>query len=289
MFGFLLKKNFWDTWDNLWHVVVLNMFMNLIVCICFSAYLFGVTRIPLSFGFKTLIAMVAIFLFFGIISMFNFAECDNYKSIANYNKATFKDYFKKIGKYWKDGMLFGFICAAIFLGAYISFPYYFHIWKPGTTSDGTPIQGEVWGLILAILVFWFIFMVILLLQWVVPVKSLFKVNFRKALKKSLIILLDNMGFSICLLLWNIVLLFLSVFTLGLVPGSIGIPLSAVNALKLRLLKYDYIEQMAAMGEEVKRIPWDELLQQDRETLGPRTLKEFFFPWKDSESKKSNKD
>ena len=36
-------------------------------------------------------------------------------------------------------------------------------------------------------------------------------------------------------------------------------------------------------KERRQIPWEELIYEDRETLGPRKLKSFIFPWKDQEN------
>jgi hypothetical protein len=36
-------------------------------------------------------------------------------------------------------------------------------------------------------------------------------------------------------------------------------------------------------KERKNIPWEELIYEDRETLGPRTFRSFLFPWKDGQN------
>jgi len=49
-------------------------------------------------------------------------------------------------------------------------------------------------------------------------------------------------------------------------------------VRLRLLKYDWLE--AHPDANRKKIPWDELLIEEREKTGTRTLKNLIFPWKD---------
>ena len=53
----------------------------------------------------------------------------------------------------------------------------------------------------------------------------------------------------------------------------------------RLYKYDYLEEHPELTtkKERRHIPWEELIYEDRETLGPRKLKSFIFPWKDQEN------
>jgi hypothetical protein len=56
----------------------------------------------------------------------------------------------------------------------------------------------------------------------------------------------------------------------------------VNALRLRLYKYDYLEAHPEIktAKERRIIPWDELIQEDKDALGPRSFKSFIFPWKE---------
>ena len=44
---------------------------------------------------------------------------------------------------------------------------------------------------------------------------------------------------------------------------------------------DWLEENDAFNDIEKRrnIPWDELLEEDKESLGPRKLASFLFPWK----------
>ena len=83
-------------------------------------------------------------------------------------------------------------------------------------------------------------------------------------------------------LYTIVLLTASTVLVFLMPSFTGITLAQINALRLRLYKYDWIEQHPELTsrKDQKNIPWKALLQQDKETLGPRNIRSFIFPWKD---------
>jgi hypothetical protein len=73
----------------------------------------------------------------------------------------------------------------------------------------------------------------------------------------------------------------AVLGVGLIPGAAGILLAQQNAFRLLMYKYDWLETQSE--EEYlkarKNVPWDELLAEDMESLGPRTFRNFIFPWK----------
>jgi hypothetical protein len=75
----------------------------------------------------------------------------------------------------------------------------------------------------------------------------------------------------------LILIIISALTAFLIPGPAGILLYLDEALRLRLLKYDWIESHPGEG---RRIPWDALLIDEREKTGTRSFRNFIFPWKD---------
>lgn len=85
-----------------------------------------------------------------------------------------------------------------------------------------------------------------------------------------------------MLLYSFLLIALTPILAFLVPSFSGILLAWNNAFKLRMYKYDWIERHPEIPIQVarKQIPWDELLQEDRETTGVRTIRNLIFPWKD---------
>ena len=93
----------------------------------------------------------------------------------------------------------------------------------------------------------------------------------------MLISIDNTGFSIFLILNNLVSLIISVFLAFMFPGPVGIVLYLDQALRLRLLKYDWLE--ANPEADRKKIPWDALLIEEREKTGTRSFRNFIFPWK----------
>ena len=86
-------------------------------------------------------------------------------------------------------------------------------------------------------------------------------------------------------IYDLILLAFSVLFIGFFPSIAGILIANTNALRLRLYKYDYLEEHPELTtkKERRQIPWEDLIYEDRETLGPRKLKSFIFPWKDQEN------
>ena len=157
------------------------------------------------------------------------------------------------------------ICAA----AYICIPFYFS-------------QKSLISIFVGALFAWAILFSLLALQWFVAVRSIMHNSFIKCIKKCFIIFFDNTGFSIFLAFYDLILSAFTVLFLGLMPSSTGFTLAQVNALRLRLYKYDYLEAHPEIKtvKERRIIPWDELIQDDKDALGPRSFKSFIFPWKE---------
>lgn len=273
MFGFFVKKNFCDVWDNLLHTIVCNLVMLVLLFGAFVLYFVTGTSAD---GVKSISAYIALVFSCVVISIFFFAEGDNAAKMANYETPRIKNFFTNIPSCLKDGTLFGLLIALLILVATTSIPYYFFMWIP---QDGT--KGSIFGLLVMASVFWFLLISALSLQWFVPIRSLMHNNFKKCLKKSYIIFFDNMFFSIGVAIVNLINLCIMIFTLGLLDGTTDMLVTNTNALRLRLYKYDWYEVNPGMTKEQRKdVPWEDLIAKDKRILGPRKFRSFIFPWKD---------
>jgi len=264
MFGFLIKKNFCDGWDNLLNVLIGNL-----------VFLFGGVGLLLLntlVSENSILIMIAFVGTIVILSILAFAYGDNAANIANFNGVGLLDYFKAIPGVLKDGALFGLFISAVLIISGFSLRYYF-----------MEVQSMI-GFGIGCLLVWIDFFIFLAMQWFLPVRSLMKNNFKKCLKKSFILLFDNTGFTVAMAFYNIILLALSVVCIGFFPSMAGIEIANTNALRLLLYKYDYLEEHPELKtkKERRKIPWEELIYEDRQILGPRKLKSFLFPWKEEE-------
>lgn len=261
MIGFFIKKNFFDGWDNLLSLV----FPNLLI---FALVVGGYFVADVALNLSLLLSMLVLGIFWcgTSIAIFAFGACA--AEIANFKSVTFKDWLKNFPSVWKDGLIFGLITGVLTTLGAITIPFYLQM------------EGMV-GLFLAALVFWFLLVCVLAFQWVLPIQSIMNNDLKKSIKKSFIIFFDNPGFSLFMFLYTIFLVVLSIAFFMIAPSFCGIVLAHTNGLRLRLYKYDWLETHPdATPAEKKHIPWKELVAEDRENVGPRTLKNFIFPWKE---------
>lgn len=278
MFGFFLKKNFCDVWDNLIHLFVVN----LVIMACGVAGFFFClipSVLPVAEPIQNVLFYIFMYVAIGFFCSFVLAECENAAKIANFGTPTLGRFFSNIIPSLKDGFLFGLVISLMLLIAFFAIPYYFRVWIP---SDGS--EGSIIGLLLAAVVFWILIITILALQWFPGIRSILKNPFLKTLKKCYILFFDNTGFTILLFfknLFNFILSVILFMALCSIPGISSITLSSANAFRLRLYKYDWMEVNPELSpKELKEVPWKDLLEKDKNTLGPRKLKSFFLPWKD---------
>ena len=262
MFGFFLKKSFCDGWDNLFSLV----FVNLIVLFSGVGFLYLFKFVQNS-DLLIYTLILIIFLFYSIIA-FAYGELSG--KIANFDGVGIKDFFRVIPSVLLDSVIFGAICYAIVMVSIVAFDYYF-----------IGMQSTV-GIFMGAMIMWIDVVLLLSFQWVVPIRSLMHNPIGKCIKKSLIIFFDNTGFSIVMSLYNLIMTALSFVCIGFFPSVAGIVMADTNALRLRLYKYDYLEAHPELKtkRERRHIPWEELIYEDRETLGPRKFKSFFMPWKE---------
>ncbi|MCK5675212.1 MAG: hypothetical protein KAH95_17660 [Spirochaetales bacterium] len=257
MIFFLIKKVFFDVWDNLIIIVLFNIgFAVIIAGASYIAFLFE----PAGFGyFVTVIISVIIFnIYSGAVSGY-VSDLVQYKSPEI---KSFPDYIRKI---WKSAITISIMSIFQLAALFIGFPFYFSI-------------GGLPGLIGLVTLFWISVLWWVAVQYFYPVAFQLEVSIKKQLKKSFILLLDNTFFSIFLGIYSIIIFGISFFTALLIPGITVILLAQQAALKLRLYKYDYLEENSDASR--KNIPWNELLFKEREKIGSRTLKGMIFPWKE---------
>jgi hypothetical protein len=257
MILFFLKKVFFDSWDNLLTIVAFNLGFSIIIAGgSYLAYLFE----PAGFGFfATVIICIVIFnIYTGAVSAYM-------GQIIQYKSPELKQFPLYIKKYWKSSLIISLISVFQLFAIIIGFPFYFSI-------------GGLAGLVGLVTLFWISVLWWVSVQYFFPVASQLEDGIKKQIKKSFILLLDNTFFSVFLAVYSFFILGISVFTALLIPGITVILLAHQTALKLRLYKYDYLEENA--DAQRKNIPWDALLFDEKERVGTRTLKGMIFPWKE---------
>ncbi|MDR0623112.1 MAG: hypothetical protein LBG10_01620 [Treponema sp.] len=263
MIGFLIKKTFFDLWDNLFRAALINL--GFIASLAVPVFLPGL--------FQALPVLSMVTLFAGILWCFVYlsAAALSLKAVSDYGSFGFGDFFANLKTAWPAGIALGIVVFIIWIMAAVVISFYLSM-------------NSMIGLLLAAVIFWTMAAACLSLQFFFAVRARLDSKLTKVLKKCFIIFFDNPGFCVFSLLHNLVILALSAFLAFLFPGPAGILLYLDEALRLRLLKYDWIEanppENSAGRPKRRKIPWEVLLIDERERTGTRSLKSFIFPWKD---------
>jgi hypothetical protein len=276
MIGFLIKKTFYDLWDNMFRIVMLNLgfIISLAVPIIIPGFL---QTIPV---LSIIVAAVGILWCFVYLS----AAALSVKAISDYGVFGFADFFANLKKGWLAGIIMGLAVFLFFVMIRIIIPFYLDM-------------GSFVGILLAGLLFWTLVLAVISFQFFFAIRARLDTKPIKIIKKCFIIFFDNPGFSIFSALYALGTLILSLIIvfyfpsltglllfLLLLPGPAGLLLFLDEGLRLRLMKYDWLEANPPAPDLPRKtrrtIPWDVLLIEEREKTGTRTLRNIIFPWKD---------
>lgn len=260
MIWFLIKKNFWDGWENIGKIVVPNLMSLAVVLLMAAGYHFGFSYNPYSLIFIYAMIIIGI----ALIVVFESAFAENAKLISNFETAKISGYFSQLGKAFKENFKFGLVIGFLIVSAVIGVPLYIHM-------------DSFYGVGLGMVLLLFVCIMMLALQWFIPLKTLLNIDSKKAYKKCFVVLFDNFGFSVFMELYCILFFVMSIVTCSTMPGSCGILLARINALRLRLLKYDWLDQHPDLKDikNRKNIPWDALIREDKAMLGKKGFKDLF--------------
>ncbi len=266
MIGFYLKKNFCDGWDNILFLIVPNIIVTLYAALSFFA-LGQVFALETPFALSLTCLAFVILMAFGMVLVM--ASAENAAAIANFERPSLGAYFRQIPKVFFDAIRYGALLGALGVAAFIGIPVYFSV-------------GGILGFALCATLIFFEALLALALQWFIPLRALLGRGFVQTIKKCFVLFFDNTGFSVFVFFFNLFLLALSFMIFCLVPGTAGAVLSGVNALRLRLYKYDWLDAHPENKSPKlrKKIPWAALIKEDEDNLGPRGFKSFFMPWRD---------
>ncbi len=257
MFSFLIKKSFFDVWDNLIAVLLINLGFVLIGG--------GALYLFYALSFNMTLAIIAGALGILLINLYLATASFAARDIANYTTPPFRDlggYFKET---WKSAVGLAVVTIVQLAVLFVAMPFYLQI-------------GGLLGMAAVALIFWASVIWWLASQYYYAVRARLDSKVGKLFKKSFILLFDNTLFTIGLGIGTILILAVSVFTAFLIPGVTSVLVWYQDALKLRLYKYDYLEKNP--GANRRQVPWETLLIDDRERVGHRTFRGMIFPWKE---------
>ncbi len=258
MIGFFIKKAFFDGWDNLIGMVLMNIgYLGIFFLLVSATSLASYGVLPF------LLAVIALMFVTAVYSGAVSNCCNGYSS---YRRDTWKDFKAGFGRYFRHALLMFFIYVVGTAMVLFVIPFYM--------GGALGIVGTV----ISVLLIWLVIFCLIALPYYFALSSYLPGDRPlKTLKKCFIIMGDNMGFSLFFLLYNIICIVLTVVTVGLIPGGCGMNLAAHDAVRLLMLKYDYLEENP--DADRRHLPWDDILYDEEEKIGPRSFKNMIFPWK----------
>jgi uncharacterized membrane protein YesL len=262
MFSFLVKKTFFDMWDNLFRIILMNLgyiaVMGLAVVI--PSGVGALVFLP-----EVLQILLALLLPISLVCIYTGAVSHMARSIANYDEPGFRDFWAYFKQTWKPSLLFGVANAVVLFFVSLAMPFYLQM-------------RSLLGPVAFAFLFWVALIWVVSIQYFFPLQSQVNTDFRKNIRKVFLLFFDNTFFSIGVLIGTVVTVALSGFTAFMLPGLAAVILWHNEGLKLRMYKYDWLEENP--GADRKKVPWDALLVDDRERVGKRTLRGMIFPWKE---------
>ncbi len=257
MFGFLVKKAFFDMWDNLFRVLLMNV--GFIAILALSSFLVTAAVSLPALSIALLVVGVT------LLAVYTGAVSKMCAEIADYKQPGFAEFFVFLRESFVSSLLLALAVGVYVLVVSVAFRFY-----GGLKSIAGPLAVA--------LLFWVTVAWLLSVQYFFPIQSRLDRAFRKIFRKTFLVFFDNPGFSVGLLVCAMIILGISVFTALLLPGLATVLLWWNVAFKLRLYKYDWLEENP--GANRRKVPWDALLVADRERVGKRTLRGMIFPWKE---------
>jgi hypothetical protein len=257
MISFFIHKAFFDGWDNLFKLAALNAgFLLVSGVFILGPDILGAPLPLILLGFLLTIAATSIW----------WSACVHALSkVADYQDPGMQDFRSALRDGLVPGLQFAAMSAALVIILAVAFPFYLG-------------RSDVLSIVALGVIFWSALGAMLTLQYFLPLQARLGGGFRKNLRKSFYLMMDNPLFSLFLLVYNTLVLVISMFLAFLVPGPAALALNLNVAVKLRLYKYDWLEENP--DSRGRKIPWLELLAEDKERVGKRTLKGMIFPWKD---------
>lgn len=263
MFLFMLKKTFFDWWDNLFRMFFLNFgYAILAGSALLLSILFTLIKIP--DAINVLITIIYAVFVFGV---YNGAVHGMARDIADYKSPGFKDFFRHLKISLPVSIPFALLFSILIVICFFS------IYSYNFIRLNVFLKLIAIGIIINVML-----IVITASQYFLPIYFGLDKRFFKMIKKMFLIFFDNPLFSFSLLILSMIFLAISIASFMIIPGASAVPLLLNVGLKLRLYKYDYLEEHPDTTSS--KIPWDALLIEDREKVGKRTLRGMIFPWKE---------
>jgi hypothetical protein len=255
MLFLLIKKAFFDFWDNLGSIIVVNLGYFFI----FAAMEYS----PLSLPKHPIFSIFTYYIKCSIFFVYTGAVNRVIKQRTDLLSASFSDFIPHLKSSWRTSLLFAGLVLSIFL-----------IFKTSFYSLQL-LNGFTFVLCFGML-FWIVLVFAIGLAYFFAFEARSNASFLACLKRAMLMLIDNPFFSLGLLVGAAIISAISAFFVFVIPGIGALLLWYNLAVRLRSAKYDYLERNPSANR--RDIPWKRLLEGDMARLKSRTIKKLIFPW-----------
>lgn len=259
MFRFQIKKSFFDGWDNF-----LSLFLTNILFAALTIAFLLIAKANTDIQIGTFALMCTLFLL--IICLLIQGTAGVAYGWVNGDSA-YIDNFRQVIKKTQHLFFFFSISVVIFFCAVFLIPFYL-------------ASHSYMGIMIAVVMFWGFVLIIPAMQYYFPLSAYFADDSSfLTFKKCLALTLNNKAFTLALTVKTIVEIGITICTCFLVPGFAGIAISHANAVKLLMIRSDYMREHAIQSR--KGINYYRLFEEEEKKIGKRSIRNMIFPWRDS--------
>lgn len=259
-------------WDNILTIIILNI--GFIIFILTGLAIEYAILYVLKYLIQEVNPLIGLalghFIYLPVVCLFSIyagaVSCVT-KDIADYKKPGFKSFMNYVKQTYKSSLIFGILNFLLLFFLLMAGIYYLD-------AMDNLLNPIIFFFLTWLFLFW-----LAASQYFFALQSMFDKKVMKNIKKMMMLLLDNTGFTLfTLLLGTIIILGVSVLTFFMLFGFSTVLLWYNVALKLRMYKYEYLEKNRQASR--RKIPWKKLLLDEKKLVGARTVKSLLFPDRD---------
>lgn len=257
MTKFLIKKSFFGGWDNL-----IPQFLYNIICMAIIALFLFVYGSVEEITIGALLPILAVFLL--LFCVYSFGVAGLTHNWSTYQPSWGRGFFSTIGKNLPHLILFYFIVLLCALDVVVLIPFYMNMMS-------------FFGFIIGFIQMWVILFVLIAMQYFIPL-CLFLEEEKPffILKQSFVLFLDNKVFTLFVSIKTVFDFLVSALSFFFIPGLTFISLTHMDAVNLLHQRYRWAKEH---NVEKKNVNIYEMLEEERNNLGKRSLRTMFRPWK----------
>lgn len=257
MIKFLIKKSFFGGWDNL----IPQFLYNIATMSLLTAFLFAYTAVEES-AFSILIPILAGFLLLYCVLIFGIGGIT--KNWSEYQSSWGTGFGLAIKNHIPHIILFYLVALFCVLNIVVLIPFYLGLMN-------------FFGLFVAFLQVWVTLFLLIALQYYIPLCMF--LEDKKAFfifKQCFALFFDNVGFSLFVSIKTVFDFLLSALSFFFIPGFTFINLSHMDAVNLLHQRYRWAKEHNIPKKSVNIY---EMLEEERNNMGVRNIRNFFRPWK----------